>query len=181
MKQRTTRQPRPRSGGAMPGRRFSFIFAGVIAGGVVLLVYALDWNGSGRTYGRPPANRAVQFTDARSQAAEFVSYHHSIDLTHEQQEVMDGALTSMRAPCCNQYSMATCCCPCNFAKSVWGLSKFLIASHGYDADEVRYTVEEWVRFINPIGYSGDVCSTKGCNRPFEQNGCGGMDEAQIRW
>lgn len=183
MKRRGVRKDRRQGGRDKASRaRFWFIAAGVSAGVGVLagLLYAVVWHTTGAELTKTPRTDAVRFIDARVQAEEFISHYHSIALTHEQQKVMDEALTPMRAPCCNQYSMATCCCPCNFAKSVWGLSKLLIGQHGYDVAEVRSTVEDWVHFINPNGYSGDVCSTRGCNRPFEQNGCGGMDEAHVR-
>lgn len=166
---------------AARGARWWLPAAGLVAGAAVLgvLVYALVWR-TGPALTRMPRTDAVSFVDARVQADEFISYYRSIALTREQQKVMDEALTPMRAPCCSEKSMATCCCPCNFAKSVWGLSKLLIGTHGYEATEVRAKVEDWVHFINPNGFSGDVCSTRGCNHPFEQNGCGGMDEANIR-
>ena len=133
-----------------------------------------------RMYGWASARRAVTFTDARRQAAEFISYDRSISLTPEQKQIMDQALSSIPAPCCDQFSIATCCCPCNLAKSTWGLSKFLIAKQQATATQVRAAAAEWLQFTNPGGYTGDACFTKGCNRPFEANGCGGMDDRHIQ-
>jgi hypothetical protein len=79
-----------------------------------------------------------------------------------------------------QYSIATCCCPCNLAKSTWGLSKSLIANQHANATQVRAAASAWLQFTNPEGYTGDACFTKGCNRSFERNGCGGMDEGHIQ-
>lgn len=124
-------------------------------------------------------NGTVNFTDARRQAAEFISYNDSIVLSPDQKKVMDEALSSIPAPCCAQYSIATCCCPCNLAKSTWGLSKSLIANQHANVAQVRAAASEWLRFTNPDGYTGDACFTKGCNRSFERNGCGGMDEGHI--
>ncbi len=129
---------------------------------------------------QPAKGSPVTFTDAHRQAAEFITYDRSIVLSHEQKKLMDEALSSIPAPCCAQFSMATCCCPCNLAKAAWGLSKFLIADHHYDAPQVKAAVAEWLQFTNPEGYSGDACFTRGCNRPFDQNGCGGMDEGRIQ-
>ena len=148
-----------------------------------LLVYA----GVTR-HGRGPAPQSTQvsgdgtvrFTDARGQAAEFISYEKAIALTAEQEKVMEEALSSIPAPCCKQYSLATCCCPCNLAKSTWGLSKFLIARQHAGAAEVSAAAARWLRFINPNGYSGDACFKGGCARPFEDNGCGGMDGRHIQ-
>jgi hypothetical protein len=124
----------------------------------------------------PPA---VRFTDAPRQAAEFITYYHAIPLTAAQEAIKQEALSKIPAPCCGQFSIATCCCPCNLAKSAWGLAHFLIAKQGYAAPRVRATVEEWLQFSNPGGYSGDACFTRGCARPFDHNGCGGMDEHRI--
>ena len=129
---------------------------------------------------RASAKSAVTFTDAHRQAAEFISYDRSISLTPEQKQIMDQALSSIPAPCCDQFSIATCCCPCNLAKSTWGLSKFLIAKQQATATQVRAAAADWLQFTNPGGYTGDACFTKGCNRPFEANGCGGMDGAHVR-
>ncbi len=126
------------------------------------------------------AKSAVSFTDARRQAAEFISYDRSIVLTSEQKKVMDEALSSIPAPCCAQYSMATCCCPCNLAKATWGLSKFLIAKRHYSVAQVKAVVADWLQFTNPGGYTGDACFTRGCSRSFDRNGCGGMDDRHIQ-
>jgi hypothetical protein len=126
------------------------------------------------------STRAIQFTNAQRQAAEFIRADSAIPLTAAQQKTMKDALSAMPAPCCADYSMATCCCPCNLAKSAWGLSKILIVKHRQSAEQVRRAVAEWMRFINPGGFSGDVCfSPGGCNRPFDHNGCGGMKETEL--
>ena len=125
-------------------------------------------------------NSAVTFTDARQQAAEFISYDRSIVLSPEQKKLMNEALSSIPAPCCAQYSIATCCCPCNLARSTWGLSKFLNANQNANAAQVRTAASAWLQFSNPGGYTGNACFTKGCNRSFEKNGCGGMDDRHIQ-
>lgn len=123
---------------------------------------------------------AVKFVDARQQAAEFISYDDAIVLNPEQKQVMHEALSSIPAPCCSEYSIETCCCPCNLAKSTWGLSKSLIAKQHASAAEVKAAAVAWLQFTNPEGYSGHVCADKGCNRAFEDNGCGGMDSRHIQ-
>lgn len=119
-------------------------------------------------------NGTVHFTDAQRQSAEFIAKHRSIVLTPEQKKTMDEALSSIPAPCCKQYSIATCCCPCNLAKSTWGLSKLMIVEHHANATQVNAAAREWLHFTNASGYSGDACSMGRCNQPMEQNGCGGM-------
>lgn len=121
----------------------------------------------------------IAFGDVRQRAAELISYDQSITLSAEQQRIMDAALSSIPAPCCAQYSIATCCCPCNLARAVWGLSKLLITREGADASQVKAAVNKWIALTNPGGYTGDACFTRGCERAFDHNGCGGMSENRI--
>ena len=126
------------------------------------------------------ASRFVKFFDAPSQAAEFIGYERSISLTPAQQIVREKALRAMAAPCCKKFPLATCCCPCNLAKSAWGLANFLIVRKGATAGEVKSAVRGWLAFVNPNGFSGDACdSAEGCARRFAHNGCGGMDERNL--
>jgi len=128
---------------------------------------------------QPAAAGAIDFRNARKQAAEFIDYYHSIPLSPDQKEVKNEALSAIPAPCCSEFSIATCCCPCNLAKSVWGLSNYLIARRGYGINQVKTTVKRWIRFTNKSGYSGKACHTGRCNRPFAEDGCGGMNERRI--
>ncbi len=122
---------------------------------------------------------AMRFRKVPTEAAQFVGYSKSIALTAEQQDFRDRVLAKIPAPCCKDYSMATCCCPCNLAKSVWGLSNYLIVEKNASAAELDTAVQQWLRFTNAKGYSGDVCDTGGCDRAFSANGCGGMDERNL--
>ena len=115
----------------------------------------------------------------RARAEQYIDYSNAIPLNTDQQRVKDEALRAIKAPCCSQYSMATCCCPCNLAKSVWGLSHHLIARKGYTALQVKKAVLQWLKDINPSGFTGNACFTGGCKRPFAQDGCGGMEAAQV--
>jgi len=121
----------------------------------------------------------LEFTDARTQAREFAGYNQSIQLTPEQEAVKKEALTAIPAPCCSDNTSYTCCCPCNMAKTIWGLSNWLIAEKGYDAPQVKKAVEDWIAFINPAGFSGDVCYTGRCGLPWAKGGCGGMGAEMI--
>lgn len=128
-----------------------------------------------------PSGSGVEFTDAKAQSAEFIGYYHSIQLDDAQEAIKRAALEPLPAPCCSDNSAYTCCCPCNLSKTIWGLSALLITEHGADADAVRSKVEEWIAFVNPDGYTGNVCTTAGgCPRPFAENGCGGMHGA-VNW
>ena len=122
----------------------------------------------------------LRFSGPRAQAAEFIGYARSIRLTAPQRETWEAALGSMASPCCKDFRLSTCCCPCNLAKSAWGLANFLIARRGATVAEVQEGVRSWIAFVNPGGFSGDVCVTSGgCARTFARNGCGGMHESDL--
>ncbi len=129
----------------------------------------------------PPGDEVegIEFYDVKVQTPEFISYYYSITLTPEQEKVMEDALTPIPAPCCSEYTMYTCCCPCNLAKSVWGLSSYLITEHNYNADQVNAAVSKWISFTNEEGYAGNACSLGRCNYPFREDGCGGMGDEPI--
>ena len=121
----------------------------------------------------------LEFTDVRKQTLQFIEFQKTIQLTPEQEAIKREALTALPAPCCSDNTAYTCCCPCNSAMAWWGLTAHLIVDRGYDADQVKQKVTEWFEFINPSGFSGDVCYTRGCGRPFHENGCGGMDDRAV--
>jgi hypothetical protein len=85
---------------------------------------------------------------------------------------MDEAVSSIAAPCCRAFSIATCGCPCNLAITVWGLSKLLIAKHQASASQVSVAVSEWPRFTNSSGYTGDACFTGGAAVRLRRTGVG---------
>ncbi len=125
---------------------------------------------------------------------QFIDYYEAAALTAEQESIKEDALLPLKAPCCDDNSMATCCCPCNLAKSVWGLSSYLIVEENYGVEQVRESTLEWLRFIhsdyyvgqelgnrgvNPDKYGlphGDACYTGRCELTFADDGCGGMGE-----
>lgn len=119
---------------------------------------------------------SVEFKDAQAQMEQFILYNKTIKLDAKQQKIKEQALDSIPAPCCKEFSILTCCCPCNLAKSVWGLSHYLIAKRKSSAEEVNREVRRWLAFVNPSGFTGDACDTGGCSRPLSKNGCGGMDD-----
>lgn len=120
-----------------------------------------------------------RFTGNRAETERFLGYYESIQLTSEGEANRVEALEALPAPCCAQFSAATCCCECNMARATWGLAKHLIAEDGADADEVRDAVSEWHRAINPDGFSGSACFTGGCARTFKNDGCGGMKRSDL--
>jgi hypothetical protein len=119
------------------------------------------------------------FHELKPQTEAFISYFKDITLSPEELKIRNEALSSIPAPCCDNYSAATCCCVCNLARSIWGLSNYLLQEEGYSADKVKGSVQEWLAFTNPNGYSGNACFDGGCGRPFYRDGCGGMEEGKL--
>ena len=123
--------------------------------------------------------KQLKFYDVRVQTPEFISYYNSIKLTPDQEKIKIEALSSIPAPCCNTYSIATCCCPCNLAKSAWGLSNFAIVKLHYDTAQLKQAVTEWIRFTHAKGFAGNACFQGRCGSSFANDGCGGMQESKI--
>lgn len=65
------------------------------------------------------------------------------------------------------------------AKSIWGLSNFMLVRHNATVAELRTAVGGWIRVINPAGFSSDACRKRGCDRPFAKNGCAGMSHDRL--
>jgi len=132
---------------------------------------------------------------------QFIDWYNSIELSAEEQAIRDVALSSQVAPCCDEYPMSTCCCECNLARSVWGLSAYLITEKDYGVNRVQEATSQWLNFIRPDYYVGRALEEEGidperwgfttesscfaghCNRPFytetsssHLGGCGGMEE-----
>ena len=120
-----------------------------------------------------------EFTGTQDEVETLIEHYRSITLTEEQEAIRVAALQDMPAPCCNNFSAATCCCECNLSRSLWGLSKYLIVERQADAKQVRSAAEAWVAALNPDGYSGNTCTTGRCNRPFKNDGCGGMRDGHV--
>ena len=119
------------------------------------------------------------FDDVKARTTEFIGWSSSIRLTPAQEKTKKEALGVIPAPCCKESSIATCCCPCNLAKTVWGLANYAVARLGYDAAQTRALAVEWLQATNPAGYTGDSCHRGGCPKRFSANGCGGMKEDAV--
>lgn len=161
----------------MPVRKPSFLFIA----GAVAAVLVLMWAGHAFVaYLSPEASAQRAAADERrAMTEELLAYNDSIRLTAEQDAVRREALEALPAPCCAQFSAATCCCECNMALATWGLAKHLIADEGHDAQRVRQEIAAWHAEINPEGFTGDACFTGGCGRAFRENGCGGMNRRNL--
>lgn len=121
----------------------------------------------------------LAFGTVKEQTMKFIEYQRTIQLSADQEAIKREALEAIPAPCCSDNNAYTCCCPCNLSLSVWGMAAYLITEKNADAETVRSKAQEWFKFVNPKGFSGDVCYTGGCGRPFAKNGCGGMNPARL--
>jgi hypothetical protein len=81
--------------------------------------------------------RMFEFDSIKGDKAKFVSYSSSIQLSAEQQQVRKQALSSITSPCCDE-QIAGSCCDCEAARSILGLSNYLIAEYRYDYHQDRY-------------------------------------------
>ncbi|MDX1631031.1 MAG: hypothetical protein R3234_04180, partial [Thermoanaerobaculia bacterium] len=66
------------------------------------------------------AEEEGRFTGDREETERFLARYRTIELTPEQEKVRFEALDALPAPCCSQFTAATCCCECNMAKATWG-------------------------------------------------------------
>ncbi len=132
---------------------------------------------------------------------QFINWYNSITLSAEEEATRELALGPLAAPCCDQFPMSTCCCECNLARSVWGLSAYLITDKGYGADQLQEAALQWLHFIRPgyyvasalekegsepepLGFTTESsCFAGNCELPFHTEttsghleGCGGMGE-----
>ena len=154
----------------------NYQFFGII---IAVALLAGCTGGASNNSAGEPTKSDYEFYDVDVQTPMFISYYTSIKLTPAQEKIKNDALSTMPAPCCTDYSMASCCCPCNFAKSVWGLSAHLIVNEGYNTEQVGDAASKWIDFAYTSGFAGDACYEGRCGVPFDEDGCGGMTEQLI--
>lgn len=123
----------------------------------------------------------IRFTDVQAQTSQFMEYYETIELTPEQERIKLAALSKLPAACCADNSAYTCCCVCNLSRTVWGLTAHLITERDYDVVQIQTAVKQWIKFVNPEGFSGNSCYRGGCARSFKNNGCGGMNPHRVIW
>lgn len=122
-----------------------------------------------------------------------IDWFTSIPLLPEEQAIMEQALVTIPAPCCDDNSAATCCCECNLARSVWGLSAYLIQEKGYGIEAVREAARQWLQLARGDYYIAAALKVRGyfpqdydltthgscyrgmCEFPLTQGGCAGME------
>ncbi|MEM7583356.1 MAG: hypothetical protein AAF560_08255 [Acidobacteriota bacterium] len=146
---------------------------------LLVAALALALGSSGETTDSGDAWLAGEFKGDRAEVQKLMDHYEAIRLTPEQEKIRREALGPIPAACCNEFSMATCCCECNLSRSLWGLSKYLIVEKQADAKQVRDSVTAWIEVLNPDGYEGNTCQTGRCNLPFDKGGCGGMNKHRL--
>ena len=97
------------------------------------------------------------FGDIGSDKTKFIEYSNSIKLSNEQERVKKEALSRISSPCCMKQTAGNCC-SCDTAKSILGLSHYLIEKLKYDAHRVRKTVQQWVERVQ---FGGSSCGGVG--------------------
>jgi hypothetical protein len=110
------------------------------------------------------------------------------------------ALKALVAPCCDDNPAFHCCCEsqpgqaCNLIRSAQGLAAHLVLDLGYDTEQVKESVLQWLEFARPDYYVAAGLRARGlnpaeygltttgscyrglCGDPISQGGCGGMNE-----
>ncbi len=127
----------------------------------------------------------------------FADWYYEIPLTPTEAQVLTAALGGIPTPCCDDTRVTRCCCEeggliCNLVRSARGLAAWLIREKGFSVQEVRASVEEWLRFAHPQYYLAQelrrlgldpaayglptrgACYRGGCEVPLKEGGCGGM-------
>lgn len=128
-----------------------------------------------------------------SNTQQLIDWFYSIPLLPEEEAIMQQALETIPAPCCDDNSAATCCCECNLARSVWGLSAYLIHEKGCGVEETREAALQWLQFARGDYYIAAALKVNGyfpqdynlttygscyrgmCEFPLTQGGCAGME------
>lgn len=146
--------------------------------------------GTVTTYGIPLSLENTQ---------QFIDWFNTIDLSDGKQMLRDVTLGTLMAPCCDDYPISECWCECNLARSVWGMSAYLIKQY-HTSDQIQEASSQWLHFIRPDYYVASIlyeqgdnpeqyglttessCHTGRCDFPFHDRtsgnpgGCGGMEE-----
>jgi hypothetical protein len=117
---------------------------------------------------------------SRAEVLEHMQYGKAHDLTDAQEALRVAGLDGLTAPCCKDFSAATCCCPCNLAKALWGMTKKMIIEDEATAEEINVAAAGWLENISAKEFTGDACFTGGCGRNMRNNGCGGMAESDVK-
>jgi len=148
----------------------------------------------------PPAGTETSYAIplGRTSLPVFIDWFYEIDLGSEEQKVFHDALIELVGPCCDDNTMVRCCCEkgesaCNLVRSGKGLAAYLIHDMGYDVEQVREAVLQWLTFARPDYYVARELEERGidpsrydlttfgscyrqmCVIPISEGGCGGME------
>lgn len=127
----------------------------------------------------------------------FADWYYEVHLSPQEERVLWEALHSVPTPCCDDTRLTRCCCEeggliCNLVRSARGLAAWLIHIKGFNPEEVRAAVEEWLRLVHPGYYLAQelrrlgqdhaayglatqgACYRGACEDGLRAGGCGGM-------
>ena len=122
----------------------------------------------------------------------FAAWYASIRLFPRELAVYGEALAPLRAPGCGDLPLDRCCPPggskpqegvCGLVRSAQGLARWLVR-RGFDADDVRAAVEQWLHFLFPSYFLSLALQERGidptsCGLPVAGiccKGCGIQNE-----
>lgn len=133
----------------------------------------------------------------------FASWYDVIRLTASEARVLAEALNPLRAPCCDDNPLSSCCCErggsiCNLVRTTRGLGMYLV-HRGFPAAQVRKSMLQWLQFVHgdyyvakalverkqdPVQYGlfkpeNGACYRDMCSVPLREGGCGGMGPGVI--
>lgn len=137
---------------------------------------------------------------SRENTQVFADWFYTIQLTLEEQPLVEQVLSDIPAPCCDDNSVLQCCCRknnkiCNLTRSALGLAAWLVHTKGFTRDELKVAVEEWLRFLKPDYYLAkaleergsdpaiyglksheayESCNARQCEVSLNAGGCGSM-------
>ncbi len=132
-----------------------------------------------------------------SNLPQFLGWSDTIVLSSAENRTYRNALNSLPTPCCDDHKLLSCCCErdgqsCNLVRSAKGLTAHLIRNWGYDVDELKDALIEWMRFARPDYYIARELADRGmdpedfnlttegscyrnlCKVAITEGGCGGM-------
>jgi hypothetical protein len=122
---------------------------------------------------------AVPFGTDRAAIAQLIAYDRQLKLTPRQERLATEALERLPSFCMSHGSAAHRCCGCNAGRASWGLAKYLLVEKGYRVQDVRASIAAWQAAAMPKSGAHHRCPSTHCFLALHENGCAGMDPAQI--
>lgn len=113
---------------------------------------------------------SFQFGPVETDKERFIAYSDSIELSVGQQKLRKEVFSSVPSPCCELHT-ADNCCGCDTAKSILGLSNYLIVHENYDSARVREIITKWIELARFGTACCDGSGAPGCCEKEKASGC----------